>query len=404
MTRRLRRRDDAGGLLVETLIALTVLGMTVAGVLDVLLAARDSEARTVLRREASWVLRSTAVLARSPLPVTLATIPSDDQLATARQRVVSVVVLEHHDGGPDPSQLRCGPSGVLSRTIGVRATGDETATDLLPTSTVSTRVGRQLMLDANEEPSLWLALVDRAGAPHAGVTLDIERPDAPLESVVTDASGCAVLSAASIGAVRVRVAGGLVDLLGRVSEDAGLALDLTARHQRVQLVLEQPVDVRVAALAPPGAILPAMPATTLWWGVLGSAHVLPVDGVQSLAWWSGSGVATIGACPSPIGDATAESHMFDGTVPVGVMLPTVRIEGVETVTAPVITARRATTCPGATSFRPVLRWPGPHAGVVMIALPNGVWDVSLESAAGGLLSGPVTIASGGPDVTVRFYG
>jgi hypothetical protein len=320
------------------------------------------------------------------------------------QRVVSILVLEHQDDALDLSQSHCGSSRARSQTIVVRAAGDETSPDLLPTSTVSKRAGRQVRLRTPEESSLWLSLVDRAGAPHVGVALDIERPGAPTQRVVSDASGCAVLSPASVGVVRVRVAGGLADILGRVSEDAGLALDLTARDQRVLLVLEQPVDVRVAVLAPPGALLPATPATALWWGVLGSARVLPVDGVQSLQWWSGSGVATISACPSPIGDATAQSHVFDGTAPVGVMLPTVRIEGVETVTAPVITARRATPCPGATSFLPVLRWPGPHAGVVTIALPSGVWDVSLESAAGGLLSGPVTIASGAPDATVRFYG
>jgi type II secretory pathway pseudopilin PulG len=401
---RLQRQDEAGGLLVEALIALMVLSVTVVGVLDVLLAARDAEARSDLRREASWVLRSTAVLARSSAIVSFAATPSDGELTSPRQRVVSTQVVEDLDSGWYGDKPRCGPTGVPSRTIGVRPAGDRTAPDLLPPSTVSPRVGRQLSLGTNEEPRLWLSLVDRTGAPHAGVTLLIDRDTVPTEIVVTDASGCAVLTSATSGAVRARVGGDLTDGPGRLSGDTGLAIDLLERDQRVRWILEQSVDVRVTVLAPPGAILPSTPATTLWWGVLGSAQVVPVDGVQSLPWWSGSGVATIGACPSPIGDATAQSSMFDGMTLVGVVLPTVRVEGVDTVAAPVITARRASTCPGATWFRPVLQWPGPHTAVVTIALPNGVWDLSLESATGGLLSGPVTIASGAPDATVRFYG
>lgn len=403
MRRRLRSRDETGGLLVEALVALTVLSVTLAGALDVLMAAQDADARTDLRREANWVSRSTAVLARSPALPPLSATPTDEALDHVRRRVESIEVLDELDG-PEALPQRCGPSGGRSRTFGVHAADDETARDLLPRSTVTTRVGRPERLAPHEEPSLGLRLVDRAGAPHVGVTLVITRPDVPEESVVTDAMGCAIIVSSSDGVVRVRVTGGLTDLLGRASEHTGLALDLAGRDRRVQWVVEQPVDVRVAVLAPPGAILSATPATTLWWGVLGSDRVLPVDGVQTIPWWPGPGAATIGPCPSPLADATIEWHVFDGTVPLEVTLPTVRVEGVETVAAPVITARRVSTCPGATSFRPVLRWPGPHAGVVVIALPTGVWDVSLESAAGGLLSGPVTIASGAPGATVRFYG
>jgi len=399
-----RRTGDAGGLLVEALIALTVVGAITAGVLEGLFAARSAEARTDLRREASWVLRSTAVLARAASPATLDDFTTDLAYLAGPRRVESV----NHDAGPVQSAaldaLRCHSALGLSRTVGVRAVGDVGSDELLPRVAVSSRAGRHAEVSGSGEARLWLSLVDRAGVPHVGRTIVVEGPSGGTEIATTDHAGCVEISSIDLGIVRARVPGDLIDHRGRSADGSGIAFDLRVADQRLQIVLDESVAVRVVPVAAPGAILPTAVATTLWWGVLGSERFVPTDGVQSLAWWSGPAVAVVSACPGALGEATVQSVVFDGAGSTGVLLPTVRVEGLETVSAPVISARRAASCPGSTSLQPVLRWPGPHASVASISLPGGVWDVSLETTSGALLSGPVTIASGVPDATVRFFG
>ncbi len=394
-------RDSSGSLIVEALVAITLLGLVGAAAHSLHHVAQDARMRSLERMIATWEMRSR-------LEADLGAAPSWVALAGP----VEVVL----DGRELDRETTWRPDGCTSlalhptTTLGLSA---QRPRDGAPIGSINRPhglrdVGRTSVRTSPETPSsLLVQVVDATGAPAAEAAMVITRqttgPLTPGPGVVlasTGADGCAAPEG---------LMGGLHDLvldledhldrLHRSAREARVVTLLPGIPLRHLVVADRAASLAVAIEGGDGSRLPDRVVDgALDWFVVGDG-VAPTTGVtEARRVHPGRQDIVVTVCQAALGIGTSATLTLDAGAhhDVAIRLPSVLLPSITVPAAGArVLARRDTDCPGTSGIRPILEW-DLSAGAVDaapitpdIALPHGPWLIRVETSAGTLLYGPV---------------
>lgn len=390
---RLRRtpshgRQEDGALLVEVVVGMGLLALVLAGIGPMHHAARDAADRSLallaavasgdLIAEAETLEGSDTEAHRGAvIGVELAT-PIDVDLCSGAPGSASVL---HVDIGPESR-----PQTARIRLASAVIRGGEPVV-VAPGSPVRVRIPAEL-----EDVGADL-VASGGGAVHVA--------DAP--SGVT----CRSFPRLPSGAFDLQVVAPSVDLIdathvGHAERPHPLTIGTEPAVATLDIRLATVLSATVTA---EGARKPDLSSPgPLRWMVRESdaAVALPSGASRSVA----PGRVTVGvsACAEMRSAASVVRHEIAGPGPhaVDVPLATVRLRNVGSRSDATLQAIRTTACTDGSGQRPLLRWDGELRDGLQVALPHGVWQFRLQTAAGSPLTFPVTVGAGEPGAEVVF--
>jgi len=366
---------ERGAALVEALAAIALLAVVVSGAHPLHRAAERARERAASTHVALVASAGAVERLRAAAP------PSIDDHRAEQGGADLVVIPSPHALGWRPAV--CDGGTHLDR---VRSTA-------VPVRAGSVPSGPTVSIDALvpvERPAVLRLRLH--GAPSAsGLGVTVLRADGSTEHLQADPDGC----------VAIPTSDGPIRVLDDAEREAPPALDLVvagARSTTARIRVGTIGDLVVQVETADGAELPheVVGGRLAWWLVEESAGRTAEPGLP-LAVIAGTRAFVIGACDDPrAGGTSAVAEVVAGELTTSVVtLPTVEVAAPHADTGRRLVAQRDRPCPG-TGSRPILRWVLP-GGAFRAAVPDGRWQVRIESPDGRTLLGPVTVHLSGAD-------
>ncbi len=395
--------DSSGSLIVEALVAITLLG--VVGASSHLLhgAAQDARARSLERMVATWEMRSEIetsdgrarpawVANAGPIEVTIDRIDGDVTNAS------------------DPA--RCAALGVESERSMLLVAQSATRGATVASIEAPRRLREAGATDVRADPSARAALTvqvdDSGGWPLVGVPVlvvahgDTAAVDAGSGVQSTGPEGCTLLQNLGGGPHDLVIL--LPDHLDRLHRPVdgrfvvALIPGVPTRH-RLAIAAAASLTVRIEA-AGSSRLPDDVEAGALDWTIAGDGVARPDPDATTLLVHPGRQDVLVGVCKGSLGVGTWSTVTLDAGMhhDVIVSLPSLLLPALDVPSDGArVLARRDTDCPGSSGTRPILRWdipagsgaPGGHAPD--IALPHGPWMVEVRSSGGVQLFGPTRV-------------
>jgi hypothetical protein len=403
--------ESAGSLIVEALVAITLLGSVGAASQSLFSSAQDARHRSLERMVASWELRSRLEVS----PGTASAGLESDASAMASWLVLAGPVgieVERHPVEVAPSSPRtgcwqappmtAGAVRVLARrpVDGQRVASIQRAQGLRDAGATDLRSGPHVL------PALSVLVVDADGLPVVGAPVTVIPNSAgagganlAMSHASTNYEGCAALEGLGGGSHDLAVdMNGHVDRLHRPVGDPRIVSLVPGIQVRHRVVAAAAASLTVTTEATTGSMLPDhVDDGVLAWALAGDGAAGAVGDSTALLVHPGRHDVVVGVCEGSLGigtwaTATLEAgsdHALVVTLP-SIVLPSISVppEGVS------VLARRDTDCPGSNGTRPRLRWDitsGSATTVTLspeIALPHGPWLIEVRSPGGAVLAGP----------------
>ena len=419
--------DERGALLVETLVAIALLGTIAASAQVLHLAAVDARLRSIDRLATVWEARSTLEALQSSVVPVSDGVPRDWTTVIGPAGLLldlDVIPVEGASGPAAPSG-RCGGQDPTHEVAAVssrssrEAEGPTLATmrAVLPAAmrgSVIVTDGRSGAASLSVELVASPGATGFSGAAMAGLQVLVTPPEVPSDEevdvggdppVVVDVGpdGCAraVGLGAGIHLVRVLLEDG-IDRLHRTLDETEVRI-ATIDHTRLVVRADRAATLITTIVAEPDARLPDATQSddgALGWVVMGDGVSLPAASGEQRRLHPGRVGIVVGVCASSLEHATSViQELAAGAVQaLEVSLPTVVLPS---LTVPPgggrLVAQRDADCPGAGGVRPELTWTELNiTGTTVtreprVALPNGRWQVRFESVDSAVLDGPFSI-------------
>jgi type II secretory pathway pseudopilin PulG len=415
--------DESGALVIEALVAIALLGV-IAGSAQVLHStAVDARLRSVDRVVALWEARSSLELlqaARIPITSTGQEAWSAALGPSSLMFDMGVVALDVPSDPSAPSGRCLGPdqdrTGASVHAVSTRDLDGPAVASMRAVLTPGGRGSDAVDSTPRSDARLVVRLVGSDGAAGSegsvGAGMEVlvlptsasaAGGQAPPVAVHADLDGCAIVDELLVGNHHVRVL--LEDGLDRLHRPLDLVEEHVATLHRTELVVraDRAATLTTTIVATGGARLPDAPAPGadgLSWTVAGDGVSQPALSGELRRLHPGQVAIVVGVCRSPLEHATWVVHDLAVGLEqeIAVSLPSVELPP---ITVPPggahIVAQRDADCPGAGGVRPELRWTEDNDTAVAstrephLALPNGRWQVRIESSAGVLLAGPITL-------------
>lgn len=405
-------------MIVEALVAIALMGTIAASAQILHRTAVDARLRSVERIVTLWETRSAMEGLRAAPGLAGGSSVDARTVDIGPSSVMLVVEVETSSGPvdlPEPGGSCNGPLDDHDRAV-VRATASRTAdgATIGGVSAVMMSEDRGSVALTSTRPdgarlSVRLAGRDGSLAPIADVLVSAARDDSDRgqdTGVEVDASGCAHATGLSVGSYRVKVLlPDGVDRLHRPLADVEERLATTGLARLVVRV-DRAATLTTTFIAPSGARLPdASEQDGLRWTVAGDGVVVPATSGEPRQLHPGDVGIVVGVCGSPIEHASWVLTRLEAGLAhqLEVLLPAVQLASIDVPPGgAVIVVRRDADCPGAGGVRPALRWSEANTTTETIqrtptiALPNGRWQVRIESPSGQLLAGPSVLHVAGP--------
>lgn len=175
-------------------------------------------------------------------------------------------------------------------------------------------------------------------------------------------------------------------------------LGVADRPLVADLVLS-PAATLTVTVAADGARLPDDAGAGILWTIVGDdRRIATAPGAMRPVHPGGVSI-TVSTCRNATAPgSTARIDVAGGTARTLVVpLATVEIDGIGTAVDEVLAAYSLSGCGDGSARRPVLRWEGDLVDGMRVALPHGMWQFRLETAAGSRLTAPVTVEADGTD-------
>ena len=403
--------DSAGSLIVEALVAITLLGLVGAASESLFSSAQAARHRSLERMVASWELRSR--LEASPGATSEG--PESDPSATASWVVLAGPIgleVERHSVELPPSTPRSGcwlPPHVAAGAVRVLAqrpvdgqhvASIQRAQGLRDGGTTDPRSGPHVL----STPSVLV--VDADGLPVVGAPVTVipdhdgtDTANSAIRQASTDHEGCAAPEGLGGGSHVLAIdLNGHLDRLHRpVGERRSVSFvpGIAVRHR---VVASAAARLTVTTEATTASMLPDhVDDGVLAWALAGDGVAGVVGDSAAVLVHPGRHDVVVGVCEGSLGIGTwatatlaaGANHTLVVTLP-SIVLPAIAVppEGVS------VLARRDTDCPGSNGIRPRLRWDitsGSATTVTMapeISLPHGPWLIEVRSPGGAVLAGP----------------
>jgi hypothetical protein len=401
-------------MVVESLVAIALMGTIAASAQVLHRTAVDARLRSVERIVTLWEARS-VIEALSGVPGLADGSGLDGLTVDIGPSSLTLTVEVTASAGPDGLPEF---EGSCTRSIDVHGRSVVWATTSRKTDGVSIgRVGSVVVSDDRgstaptsarpDDARLTVRLAGHDGSTPlaADVLVTSVREDAVGGQVAgagiaaaVDTIGCAHATGLTAGSYRVQVLlDDGIDRLHRPLTDVEERLATTGLA-RLVVRADRAAMLTTTFAAPTGARLPdASDQDGLRWAVGGDGVTMPAMNGESRPLHPGDVGIVVGVCGSTIEHASwFVAHLEAGlSHELEVLLPAVQLASIEVPPGGVsIVAQRDADCPGAGGVRPTLRWSEANTTTETvqrtptIALPNGRWQVRIESMSGQLLAGP----------------
>jgi hypothetical protein len=379
MSGRVRDMREAGSLVVEAAVGIGLLAMITASLATVVPAVLDAHDRAAAHHE---VLR----IGEDALEHIGAGIRRE---GTDGDVEVVIVRGTQADGTCSAS----GPAGASSSIVRLVDTGRSGSREVLLRGAEKTRAipGVPTAIRVHRPPNVIAQLTAMSGGQE--VTL-----------VDGEAGGCALLSVAAPGRYELGVENPASPLIGPTHlllRDHPVSITFDGRSVDRDLRIDAAAHLTVG-IDPSGARIPDVVSTGgLLWTVRGDdARVATPLGVGRPV-HPGAVTVVVSACRSaesigsPLRLVVGAGEVRDAVVP----LATVTLTGIGTRTGWTLNASRLTECTDGSTRRPSLAWSGGLHDGMRIALPRGLWQLSLTTP--GMPESPrLLVPVGDPDLVV----
>ncbi len=363
-----RGPDESGLNVVESILALGVVGLLLAGGLllhRTTVRAQERATMTLTWLEAASTLAERVRSERGPESAP-APAPSSDPMGAAASRRAAVGLWS-----PGPCRTRAGHE-VVTVTAGPAGAG----------------VTLDLAAPAPDPGTLELHLRDALGGAPDGVTVGLASADGSDATIVPDEAGCVVVPSTA-GPVRVDVSGA-----------HGTTSTILAAADGVNTFRVGAVGTVIVEVVLPGPVPDAIDDGDLSWWVGGAPDIpaTPAVSGEARSLPVGRREVIVGTC----GDARAAGAAAAVDVAAGelstvvVQFGGVRLDRPQVADGRRITLQRSRACPGPPR-RPRVVWDvGGGGGELLAGVPDGLWEVRLLDAAGRTIAGPVAVPVVGP--------
>jgi len=403
--------DSAGSMIVEALVAITLLGVVGAASQSLFSAAQDARHRSLERMLAGWELRSRLEAgpgaASAGLGSDASAIASWVVLAgpvgiEVERRPMELPPSSPRSGCWQPPPISAGAVRLLAQrpVDGHHVASIERAHGLRDAGATDPRSGPHVL------STLSVLVVDADGHPVVGAPVTVitnqdgaDGANSAISQASTDHEGCATQEGFGGGSqdLAIHLDGHLDRLHRPVGEPRSVSFvpGIAVRHR---VVAGAGASLTVTTVASSGSMLPDhVDDGVLAWALAGDGVAGAVSDSTALLVHPGRHDVVIGVCQGTLGigtwaTATLEAgsdHALVVTLP-SIVLPAIAVppEGVS------VLARRDTDCPGTNGTRPRLRWDITSASATTvtlspeIALPHGPWLIEVRSPGGAVLAGP----------------
>jgi hypothetical protein len=403
--------DSAGSMIVEALVAITLLGLVGAASQSLFSSAQEARHRSLERMVASWELRSRLEVIPGAPSVGLESDPSAMASWVVLAGSIGIEVerrpVELLPSSPSSGcRLRPSAAAVAVRLLAQRPVDGQHVASIQRAQWLRDAGTTELRSGPHVLPTLSVLVVDADGLPVVGAPVTVlpnhdgaDAANSAVRRASTDHEGCATPEGFGGGSHVLAIdLNGYVDRLHRpVGEGRSVSFvpGIAARHR---VVAGAGASLTVTTAASSGSMLPDhVDDGVLAWALAGDGVAVAVGDSAALLVHPGRHDVVVGVCEGSLGigtwaTATLEAgadHTLVVTLP-SIVLPAIAVppEGVS------VLARRDTDCPGSGGTRPRLRWDitsGSATTITMapeISLPHGPWLIEVRSAGGAVLAGP----------------